>query len=424
MTVVRLFFLFVLISFALPFEFYHFLGEGRKVALVFVHLLMLLDMIMARKIKITDFNVMFLVVGVVCFALLYFHHQHPIYRNYIIQFAAVFFVLVYMDTFKLYDNYIKLYLSILIITGIGGIIGFFIALSGQEPFLEIQTPNRLLYSYYFTLTSVYLDFGEFKLIRYSGYFDEPGKFAYYHLFGLYFAYLKKYSKRFLLFFAAIGLFTTSLAYIVSLLVVFIIYLLHIYKISLKKGLVIFSSIVFLFALFNINNIYESELTNEISKFISSRLSIDTSSFTNETRLFVGDNRTQNLIYSYDVFVENPLFGYDKFKPGYNTDRMSSNALAYFARHGVVGALALYFMLAYLIVFVFLKNYRVSVYIILFIILLNFYQRPYFSSGYMGYLLIPTLLYSIKYYHTDDNNRMNYFKKEKIVERLKKINLSE
>ncbi len=430
MNTVRIFLLVILITIALPFEFYHLIGESRKFIMVFVHLLLLVDLIKAGKFKVSDFNLMFLAAGLISFTILFFYHKHPIYISYLIQFCAVFFILVYIDTFKLYGGYIKAYLAILLITGIGGVIGFFIAMSGQEPFLEIQSPRRLLYSYYFTLTPVYMDFGSFKLIRFSGYFDEPGKFAYYHLFGLYYAYLNNYSKRFLFFFAAIGMFTTSLAYIISILVVFAIYLFQVYKISLKRALFIFMTLFMLYALFNINTIYKSDMTDNIAWFVSSRLSFDFSSGSDEARLIVGDNRTANLIYSYGVFKENPIFGYDKFKPGYETDRMIANAMAYFAQHGIVGVMALYFMLGYLIVYVLTKNHRMSVYVILFLILLNFYQRPYFSSGYMGYLLIPTLLYSIKYYHLDkndedgdsDSDEKPDLYSEKIISRLKKMNL--
>lgn len=419
MNTIRIFLLFILITLALPFEFYHLIGESRKFIMVFVHLLLLIDLFRAGIFKVSDFNLMFLFSGLFSFTILYFYHKYPLYINYLIQFCAVFFILVYIDTFKLYSGYIKAYLFILLITGIGGIIGFFIAISGQEPFLEIQTPQRLLYSYYVTLTPVYMDFGSFKLIRFSGYFDEPGKFAYYHLFGLYYAFLNNYSKKFLFFFAAIGIFTTSLAYIVSILAVFVIYLLQVYKISLKKVFFIFMSLILFYALFNINNIYKSEMTESISWFISSRLSFDNSG---DSRLIAGDNRTGNLIYSFEVFKENPIFGFDKDSSRYETNRLIANAMAYFAQHGIVGVMALYFMLGYLIVYILSKNHRMAVYTILFLILINFYQRPYFSSGYMGYLLIPTLIYSIKYYHKDLDRSIKKPQNEKFINRLKRTNL--
>lgn len=422
MNTIRIFLLFILITLALPFEFYHLIGESRKFIMVFVHLLLLIDLFRAGIFKVSDFNLMFLFAGLFSFTILFFYHKHPIYISYLIQFCAVFFILVYIDTFKLYGGYIKAYLAILLITGIGGIVGFFIALSGQEPFLEIQTPQRLLYSYYVTLTPVYMDFGSFKLIRFSGYFDEPGKFAYYHLFGLYYAFLNNYSKKFLFFFAAIGMFTTSLAYIVSLLAVFAIYLLQVYKVSLKKAFFIFMSLILFYSLFNINNIYKSEMTENISWFISNRLSLDKSGNSGNTRLIAGDNRTANLIYSFEVFKENPIFGLDKFSSRYDSNKLVANAFAYFAQHGIVGVMALYFMLGYLIVYILSKNLRLAVYTILFLILINFYQRPYFSSGYMGYLLIPTLIYSIKYYHKDLEGSIEKPQSEKFINRLKRINL--
>lgn len=423
MNTIRIFLLVILITFALPFEFYHLIGESRKFILVFVHFLLLIDLIKAGKFHVSDFNLMFLGAGLFSFTLLFFYHQHPIYINYLIQFCAVFFILVYIDSFKLYDGYINAYLAILVITGIGGIIGFFIALSGQEPFLEIQTPRRLLYSYYVTLTPVYMDFSSFKLIRFSGYFDEPGKFAYYHLFGLYYAYLKNFNKKFLLFFAVIGIFTTSMAYLVSILVIYGFYLIQVYQVSIKKVFFIAFTFFLLYALFNINTIYKSDATDNIAWFVSSRFSLDFSNTTGETRLVAGDNRTENLIYSYKVFKENPLFGYNKFQGDYEKDRMIANALAYFAQHGIVGAFALYFMLGYFIFFVFTRNFRMPVYVILFLIMINFYQRPYFSSGYMGYLLIPTLIYCVKYYHRDLETIDGQSMSEKIIHRIKRINLN-
>lgn len=423
MNTIRIFLLFILITLALPFEFYHLIGESRKFIMVFVHLLLLIDLFRAGIFKVSDFNLMFLFAGLFSFTILFFYHKHPIYISYLIQFCAVFFILVYIDTFKLYGGYIKAYLAILLITGIGGIVGFFIALSGQEPFLEIQTPQRLLYSYYVTLTPVYMDFGSFKLIRFSGYFDEPGKFAYYHLFGLYYAFLNNYSKKFLFFFAAIGMFTTSLAYIVSILAVFAIYLLQVYKVSLKKAFFVIMSLILFYSLFNINTIYKSEMTENISWFISSRLSFDKSGNSGNTRLIAGDNRTANLIYSFEVFKENPIFGFDKSSSKYDGNRMIANAMAYFAQHGIIGVIALYFMLGYLIVYILTKNHRMAVYTILFLILINFYQRPYFSSGYMGYLLIPTLIYSIKCYHKDLEGSEIKPQDEKFINKLKRINLA-
>lgn len=403
MNAIRVTLLFILILVALPFEFYNFIPGVRKYIMIFVHAVMAIDIIRSGRFQISHFNLLFVTIGLVAFSILYAYHQYSLYISYMIQFVAVFFILVYIDTFKLYDGYIKGYITILLITGIGGIIGFIIALTGTEPLMEVQTPQRLLYFYYTTLTPTYMSFESFNLIRFSGFFDEPGKFAYFHLFGLYYMYLNNYNRKFLIFFALIGLFTTSLAYIVSVIAAFGFYLLYSYRISLRKIMIIALTGLFLVSLFNLDKIYPSDTTANLNWFISSRLSFDKSRFSDDGRLFAGDNRTGYMLYSYEVFKESPIFGYDKEDPTYVRDAMIANVFAYFAQHGLIGVSALYFMFAYLIFYILSRDHKISVYFILFLIVINFYQRPYFSSGYMGYLLIPTLIYSIKYYHLPKND---------------------
>lgn len=398
MNTFRVTLLFILILVSLPFEFYNFIPGIRKYVMLLVHAVMAIDIIRNGRFQVSHFNLIFLIIGLIAFSILYAYHQYSLYISYMVQFVAVFLVLVYIDTFKLFEKYIKGYITILTITGIGGIIGFLIALMGIDPMMEVQTPQRLLYFYYTTLTPTYMSFGSFNLIRFSGFFDEPGKFAYFHLFGLYYLYLNQYNRKFLIFFALIGLFTTSLAYIVSVIAAFGFYLLYSYRVSLKKIIIIALTGLFLISIFNLDKIYPSDITTNLNWFVSSRLSFDKSRFSDDRRLFIGDNRTGYMMYSYEVFKENPIFGYDKNDTKYVRDAMIANIFAYFAQHGLIGVSALYFMFGYLIFYILSRDHKITIYIILFLILINFYQRPYFSSGYMGYLLIPTLIYSIKYYH--------------------------
>ena len=158
-------------------------------------------------------------------------------------------------------------------------------------------------------------------------------------------------------------------------------------------------LLFMIGLFNLETIYESPTTTQITRFLNSRLqAVSQATPGGNQRLIQGDNRTVNVMFSYSIFKENPLFGLDKTDPRNSDYRILANIFTYFAQHGLIGVAALYFMFFYLIYFLFSRNHKLTIYLIFFVILINLYQRPFFSSGYIGYLLIPMLLYSIKEYN--------------------------
>lgn len=391
--------LMILIMLSLPFEFYNYLMGARKYLMAGIHFLMIADLIFYGKFRVTQFNLMFLIIGYIAFSILYYYHDFGDYLRYIIQFSAVFLVLIYIDSFNLFKKFIKAYLIVMFLSAAGGIIGFFWALSGKPPLGELVTPNRTLIHYGFTLTPDAYVFPNFTIIRFSGFFDEPGTFGYYHMYGLIFGYLTGVSRKYLGLLAVMGIFSFSLAYILSLIVFMFFYILWFYRISLKKSLLIAVILVSLIGLFNLETLHESPTTTQITRFLNSRLqSASQATLGGNQRLIQGDNRTVNMLFSYSVFKENPLFGLDKEDLRNSDYRIVANLFTYFAQHGLIGVAALYFMFFYLIYFLLSRNHKITIYMIFFVILINFYQRPFFSSGYFGYLLIPTLIYSIKEYN--------------------------
>lgn len=376
-----------------------------------IHLLMIADVIFYGRFKVTQFNLMFLAIGYLAFSILYYYHGFGDYLRYIIQFTAVFLVLIYIDSFQLFQKFIKVYLLVMFLSAAGGIAGFFWALSGNPPMGELVTPNRTLIHYGFTLTPDAYIFPNFTIIRFSGFFDEPGTFGYYHMYGLIFGYLTGVDRKYIALLAFMGIFSFSLAYILSLLVFALFYFLWSYRVSLKKGMLMGFILLFLIGLFNLETIYESPTTTQITRFLNSRLqSASQATIGGNQRLIQGDNRTANMIFSYNVFRENPLFGMDKSDPRNSDYRILANVFTYFAQHGIIGVIALYFMFFYLIWFLLSRNHKLTIYLIFFVILINMYQRPFFSSGYIGYLLIPALIYSINLYNgwvnkDDERNRL-------------------
>lgn len=245
--------------------------------------------------------------------------------------------------------------------GIGGTIIFFINfLIGINPIFEVKySPLNTSYFFGLTCSNTYINQENFRFIRYAGFFDEPGAYGLYAMYGLIlnkvFFNSKKYERLLLI----LPLFCFSLAFYVVFVLYAIMFLLN--KNNVKYFLLIFIiSIAIIGYLNSVDRTNQSN--NELYELTIGRFSTDSNgNFENESRA-EGDKIGKN------AFKENPFLG----------DGKTTGASIYLllASNGVIGSI-LQNIIWFIYLFLIMKNgNNRSLHLkILFLIFISYYARP-------------------------------------------------
>lgn len=304
--------------------------------------------------------------------------------NLVIQIVSCLVIFAYIKQYISFPLFAKSYILLMIYMGIGGVITFFLhALIGLNPLFEIQySASGISYFLGLTTTNVYYNLDSLRIIRFSGFFDEPGAFALYSIFALVLNKIYFDNRRYETLLIATTLFTFSMAYYVIISVYFILFYT---KIEFVKYYIIIVSVIALLGLYLNNYSGDNKTIEYLERFTFDRFE------TSDDGLLKGDNRVDAQKMDKEVFANNLLWGIvDSTKLGGN------NVYTILARFGAFGSF-FYYLLVFYFVYLILKlprKQRMSYLKLLFIILLNLFHRPEFSSAFI-IVSIYTMTYKIE-----------------------------
>lgn len=324
----------------------------------------LLAILLIFKRNLTAFIPAFNIVVVVQIATWLFFTLYHSDSSYVTR--IVFIVAAYLSLLAIHNcnggilRFAKLYNYAILMMAVCGMLCFFLVLLFSfQPLFEFQNPDERT-AYFFGLTCTNSYYGD--VIRYAGFFDEPGAMAYWGVFALLFNRLffrnSVYEKILIVSLA----FTFSLAYYIQL----IIYILLMKSLTLKQYILAF--IILVTAFFIISEFENSEY-GRIYDMTISRMEYDSSDGTLE-----GDNRSELAVNARKYFEKAPIMGNGARKMGMlEGTRAADNPYEILAKDGIIGFLVTYSPL--ILVLLLKLNNREILFSIL-ILAAGYMQRPF------------------------------------------------
>lgn len=365
-----LFVCYALLFAAYPYAFCQFLPIPNFQILYLVAILFLQIYFIFKK-NVTYFPREF---WFVCFIQLYFwlflcfyHHDTSYLTRIVFSLLSVLMLQFVASQIDLID-FIKSNNKWIAIMSVGGIITFFLVLFiGVTPiFTYVNQDSREAYFFGLTCTNVYWG----NVIRYSGFFDEPGAIANWGMFALLYNKLfvnNRWVERTLLLCLP---FTLSMAFFIQVILYFIFF----YGQSLKR---IFLALIILLSIGAIALPLIESTNRELYNLTIARFEYD------ESGGIKGNSRADLTEKAKEQFLRKPWLGVGA-KQLESIDYMSDNPYEILAKDGILGMLIMYlpvFIIAYY------KYKDKKVLAALAILSMGYLQRPYHID-----LLHPTMLY--------------------------------
>ena len=289
-----------------------------------------------------------------------------------VQTLITLIFLVYIFTFFTLENIVDILVKLICVFTILAALGFVSAALNITPLISSYDiwANKTLYFYGPTVSAAIYSVKGVTLIRASGFFDEPGQLAFFIIHALVLNRIWKHNKKIELILILGGFATTSLAFIISLA----LYYLVCYSIKYKKLTIIFcllivmisgsltyfhsdSSLVtfiqrrYLYRIFDpkSNKIIIHEKNSRFSSFENGKELLKKNFF-----LGVGLSKREKL-------VEENKFG-------------GTSIMNFLVGFGVVGSLILYLHVFYMLFFS-VKLQNIQFILLILILFLNYFQRP-------------------------------------------------
>lgn len=259
---------------------------------------------------------------------------------------------------------------ILLMAVLGTLTFFLITFFGMQPFYFVQdraggSEGKMLFNYILTFTKS--DESIIGLIRYSGFFDEPGAMGYWGMYALVINQLFIKDKRLEIILIISLIFTLSLGYYVQVVVYLLLY--HVSSKNIGQGVLMFFLIALVF--FGIKSTEGTE-NGELYERTFGRIESIQNETTYGTALAVDDREsyTQNALRE---FQKNPLFGTNR------TDvAVGNNVYETLALHGVVGTVFVLFPFILLLMWS-IKYKDIELFKAFIVIILGFTHRPFHAS---------------------------------------------
>lgn len=361
-----------------PFVFCQFLPIPNIKLLVFVFG-GILSVLFALKRKVYPFSLAFNIIFYVQMVCWIFYSVYHTDTSYVTRIALM--SIIYIALLNAYNTksgllpFVVIFNYIILAMAVAGTFCFVLVLLGKiSPMFDFPNQDGRI-AYFFGLTSTNAYFG--NIIRYAGFFDEPGAMAYWGMWSLLFNRLFMHNPKYEKILALCLAFTFSLAYYIQLCLFIIFFA----KNRMRQMLT-------LFVLISVSAIliYQTKNTEyDIYRFTIQRFEIN-----KKTGKLEGDNRSNLTALAKKQFVSAPILGIGAEKMAM-MEYMSDNPYEIFAKDGIVG-----WFVTYLPLFVLLligckqKEYLYAV-LILFV---GYQQRPFhvdFMHPLMLYLLTVLIL---------------------------------
>jgi hypothetical protein len=295
----------------------------------------------------------------------------------LLALALVIFISSYVGLDGFYDKYNK---WVLLMAILGCITFALVVIIGFHPFYMIldRADGRPIYNYILTFSKSEEEWE--GIMRYSGFFDEPGAIANWGMYAIIINKLFVKNRRIETFLIVSLLFTFSLGYYVQLVAYLVLFL------TSKKN---FGQSVFLVLLLGMS-IWGISLTkntehNEIYEHTFGRIEkvFDQRQDSNNSNTFAVDDRAVLTENARKEFVENPLFGTSR-----SDVRVGNNIYETLALYGIIGSAFILFPFLLLIIWgIKYKDYTLLKCGI--VIILGFTHRPFHPN-----VLYCFILYSI------------------------------
>lgn len=355
-----------------PFVLFLFPFHPYKILLFLTIALMTAVLVYKKKVIFSDRSVFFcLGLQISCSLYLFLYFIDFGYNQLAIQFLCILIVYLFIDRCVGVGCFIKQYVYIISIFSFLGLLTFLLALFFDIPYFFSYTnfDNRPGYCFLLSCTNSMTQFSNgFKIIRYSGYFDEPGSIAFFGTFALFlnYFYLKKKFCEVVLVVSL--LFTFSLSFFLTIICYYFFFY---FKANRYSIFLVFALALFLYLSYSFK---DSKDYYFLYNMTWGRLEVD------ESGKLEGDNRSDLMEIAYSVWIDHPMgIGFDQIEEinrKYGSG-LHSNILAPLAQHGIIGFMA-YFIFLWGIIYRLLRLNNISIvqkigWII--ILLLLFVQRP-------------------------------------------------
>jgi len=371
-----LFILWLCLTSSTPFIFYSWPGHPHKY-LILACLAFMLIMILTQGLKVRydrniiivfSFQILFYIFEIIRFG-------DFVYSSLCLQIISLLIVTLFIKGFVGYNKFARSYIIIIIIMGYGGVLAFFIHLIfGITPIFSVNySGNGISYFLGLTCTNSYVNYENFRILRFSGFFDEPGAFALASIYALVLNKLYFNSQKFEIQIIVLAIFTFSLAfYFVCTAYILLFYL---NKSNLK--FLLFSGLIVILAVIYISyNKDSNSNSKKIYELTLKRFELDSD------YNLSGNSRSSHTVNDKELFFENPLTGV-----GMNHKVSGSNLFSPLATYGISGFFIYYGLVLYLLLIIIFHDNKIRNTKLYFIIILNFGVRPEVTSLLIMLLLI-------------------------------------
>ena len=379
-------FLWLFITSTAPWIFFRWPGHPYKI-LTFFCLLFFCAMLLIKieQIKFSKTLINILLIQTIFYSVMLVYHNDYANLTLIIQLISLLITITYISVFLNMKLFVKSYIYVILITGIGGAFAFFIHLFfGITPIFRVSYGNDVSYFLGLTTTNVFIDSGSLRMLRFAGFFDEPGTFGLYSLFAIILNKIYFNNKKIENVLILVTCLTLSIAFYFSGFVHLILFYFNKKNWSYFVLFFLFVGLTYFFLQY-----FDNPIIDLINKLTFSRIEEVSGDF-------AGSNRGDLMVNDYNVFVNNPLLGV-----GYSSPQISgSNFFSIFARYGLLGSFFYYFMLLYLL-YVIVKLNDFYYLKFFFLILLGLLHRPEIAS-----ILTLLLLYSLIHFIENKLNSNN------------------
>ncbi len=369
-----LFVFFILVS-AYPFAFCQFIPLPAINILGFAFFLILFGLLAWRR-KLYSlplvFNAIFF-IQLLIWGFYAVYHSDSSYITRVCFLSVAYMSLLFIHNYSIKGimGFLNIYRWMILFFAIGGTITFFLVLFDLlDPFFYYTNQDGRVAAFY-GLTCTNAFYG--TIIRYAGFFDEPGAMAYWGVFALIinrlFFYDTKYEKYLMICLA----FTFSMAYYIQLCL-FLFYVKNKFK-ALLVFLAVVVTLIFCVQLMKDTDYDISALT--IGRF-------ETNSRTGDV---AGDNRSELSKLAQEQFLKAPIFGIGAIRMN-EIAYMADNPFEILAKDGIVGELVTYLPL--LLIFCWgIKKRRIECLTSALILFVGYQQRPFHVD-----LVHPIILYAL------------------------------
>lgn len=377
--------LWICVTSTAPFIFYSWPYHPYKILTFACLLIIVIQMLLHKERKIFDFNFFsIIVIQIAYYLFITFYHNDTSYLNLCIQLISLFILISYINGFIGFRLFVKSYIYVIMGMGFGGTIIFFLhAVIGVPPLFSVQySASGTSYFLWLTTSNVYFDVANIRLLRYSGFFDEPGTFALFSIFAILLNKIYFNNTKVEAWLIAVTIFTLSLAFYFVMFIYFLFF--YINKSNVKYLFIAVLAIGFSYVYMK-NNL-SNDTVNKLYEFTFKRFEL------NDKDELADNNRADLSQHDKNIFYKYPILGSGSTQE----EIYGSNLFSVFAQYGVVGSLFYYAFLVYFLLQIIIAGEKRGYFYfkIFLLILLNFYHRPEMSSVFT-LLIFACMIYHIK-----------------------------